>query len=56
MTVTIKTFQSGTGDSIFLRLEEREQNYTIMVDCGWYEGRYDRKECRESCCFSRNAD
>ena len=37
MTATIKTFHSGTGDSIFLRLEEGELSYTIMVDCGWYE-------------------
>lgn len=37
MTATIKTFQSGTGDCILLRLEEGEQRYAIMVDCGWYE-------------------
>ena len=32
MTATFKTFQSGTGDCIFLQLEEGEQNRTIMVD------------------------
>ena len=38
MTVTFKTFRSGVGDCIFLLLQsEKEQQFSIMVDCGAYE-------------------
>lgn len=49
MTIQIKTFHSGTGDCIFLRLQDGEQQYVIMTDCGSYNdeeliGRYVQDE------------
>lgn len=37
MTVTIKTFHSGTGDCIFLLLKTEDRQYVVMVDCGTFE-------------------
>lgn len=36
MNVTIRTFQSGCGDCIFLILkdESTQETYHIMIDCG----------------------
>lgn len=36
MTIQIKSFHSGTGDCIFLRLQDGAQQYVIMTDCGSY--------------------
>lgn len=37
MTVTIKTFHSGIGDCVFLLLQAEEKQYSVMVDCGYYD-------------------
>ena len=37
MTITIKTFHSGIGDCVFLKLNIDEKQFAIMVDCGTYE-------------------
>ena len=34
MTATIKTFQCGSGDSIFLIIDGEEGRYVLMIDCG----------------------
>ena len=34
MTATIKTFQCGCGDSIFLIIDGEEGRYVVMIDCG----------------------
>ena len=36
MLITLKTFQSGSGDCIFFLLQEGEKKYNIMIDCGDY--------------------
>ena len=36
MKATIKTFQSGSGDCIFLVLADDDNKYVVMVDCGKY--------------------
>ena len=37
MKVTFKTFKADDGDCIFLLLQEGDDSYVIMVDCGYYE-------------------
>lgn len=37
MTILIKTLHSGTGDCIFLRLQEGTKQYVIMTDCGSFK-------------------
>ena len=37
MKTTIKTFHSGMGDCIFLLLNSKKKQFSIMVDCGSYE-------------------
>lgn len=36
MNATINTFQSGSGDCIFIRLQDENsgEEYKIMIDCG----------------------
>ena len=36
MQATIKTFQSGSGDCVFLLLQEGDEIFSLMIDCGYY--------------------
>lgn len=36
MKTTIVTFQSGQGDCIFFRFEDKEKMFVTMIDCGKY--------------------
>ena len=43
MKVKLQTFYSGQGDCIFFSLNEGEESYNILIDCGKYSG-----ECRKT--------